>query len=116
MALSLLAGLIFAALFVVGREQLFNVIRTPDDVGRKLGMPSLGALPKMQEGFAIEQEVLDPKRLMSETFSSLRSSLMLVSSHVLPRSLMFTSAKNGAGKPSGALPPTIPPNRKATPH
>src|SRR3546814_13807029 len=49
MALSLLAGLIFAALFVVGRAQLFNVIRTPDDVGRKLGMPSFGAIPKMQE-------------------------------------------------------------------
>src|SRR3546814_18209811 len=63
-------------------------------------MPSLGAIPKMQEGFAIEQEVLDPKSLMSETFSSLRSSLMLVSSHGLPRSLMFTSAKQGEGKSS----------------
>src|SRR3546814_16860415 len=97
MALSLLAGLIFAALFVVGREQLFNVIRTPDDVGRKLGMPSLGAIPKMPEGFAIEQEVLAPKSLMSETFSSLRSSLMLVSSTCLPRNLMFHHTKKGAG-------------------
>src|SRR3546814_2490686 len=100
MAVALLAGLLFAALFVLGREQLFNVIRTPDDVGRKLGLPSLGAIPKMQEGFAIEQEVLDPKSLMSETFSSLRSSLMLVSSHGLPRSLMFPSAKQGGGKSS----------------
>src|SRR3546814_11270790 len=57
----------------------------------------------MQEGFAIEQEVLDPKSLMSETFSSLRSSLMLVSSHGLPRSLMFTSAKQGEGKSSCAF-------------
>src|SRR3546814_5620509 len=103
MAVALLAGLLFAALCVLGREQLFNVIRTPDDVGRKLGLPSLGAIPKMQEGFAIEQEVLDPKSLMSETFSSLRSSLMLVSSHGLPRSLMFTSAKQGEGKSSCAF-------------
>src|SRR3546814_15605996 len=37
---------------------------------------------------------------MSETFSSRHSSLMLVSSHGLPRSLMFTSAKQGEGKSS----------------
>src|SRR3546814_4139288 len=38
-----------AGLFVFGREQLFNIIRTPDDVTRKLGLPSLGAIPKMQD-------------------------------------------------------------------
>ncbi|WOF44576.1 polysaccharide biosynthesis tyrosine autokinase [Sphingopyxis indica] len=100
MALALVSGLVIAALFVIGREQLFNVVRTPEDIGRKLGQPSLGAIPKMAEGFAIEQEILDPKSVLSETFSSLRSSLMLVSSHGLPRSLMFTSAKQGEGKSS----------------
>ncbi|SNS27730.1 GumC family protein [Sphingopyxis indica] len=99
-ALSVLAGIILAGLFVFGREQLFNIIRTPDDVTRKLGLPSLGAIPKMQDESQIEVEILDPKTQVSETFSSLRSSLMLVSSHGLPRSLMFTSSRQGEGKSS----------------
>src|SRR3546814_8811161 len=37
------------------------------------------------------------------TCSSLRSSLMLVSSHGLPRSLIFNSAKQGEGKSSCAF-------------
>lgn len=100
MILSLLAGIGFAGLFVFGREQLFNVIRTPEDVTRKLGLTSLGAIPKVQEGVAVQQEIMDPKTLVSETFSSLRASLMLASSHGLPRSLMFTSAQQGEGKSS----------------
>jgi len=103
MALAFLAGLGLAALFVFGREQLFNVIRTPDDVSRKLGLPLLGAVPKMQDDFKIEDQILDPKTQVSETFSSLRSSLMLVSPRGLPRSLMFTSGKQGEGKSSSCF-------------
>lgn len=99
-ALSLLAGIVFAGLFVFGREQLFNVVRTPEDVARKLGLTSLGAVPLVQEGVAVQREILDPKTQVSETFSSLRSSLMLISAHGLPRSLMFTSAMQGEGKSS----------------
>jgi len=102
-ALSLAAGLVLAGLFVFGREQLFNVIRSPEDVTRKLGLPSLGAIPKMQEGLLVEKEVLDQKTLVSEAVSSLRSSLMLTSSHGLPRSLMFTSARQGEGKSSSCF-------------
>src|SRR3546814_19013012 len=68
MALSLLAGLIFAALFVVGRAQLFNVIRTPDDVGRTLGMPSLDAIPTLPEDFATRQELIATNSLISDNF------------------------------------------------
>lgn len=100
MALSLLGGIAFAALFVFGREQLFNIIRTPEDVTRKLGTSWLGTIPKMQDGQLVEEQINDPKTLVSETFASLRSSLMLVSSHGLPHSLMFTSTKQGEGKSS----------------
>ena len=103
MALSLLAGLMLAGLFVFGREQLFNTIRTPDDINRKLGLPSLGAIPKLQDDSPVEEQILDPKSLVAETFSSLRSSLMLVTSHGLPRSLMFTSARQGEGKSSSCF-------------
>lgn len=100
MALALLGGIAFASAFVFGREQLFNIIRTPEDVTRKLGTPSLGTIPKMQDGQLVEDQIEDPKTLVSETFASLRSSLMLASSHGLPRSLMFTSTKQGEGKSS----------------
>lgn len=100
MALSLLAGIGIAGLFVFGREQLFNVIRTPEDVTRKLGLTSLGAVPLVQDGVMVQREILDPKTQVSETFSTLRSSLMLISAHGLPHSLMFTSAMQGEGKSS----------------
>lgn len=100
LALALVAGVAFASLFVFGREQLFNVIRTPDDVTRKLGAALLGAIPKLQDGQEIEDQINDPKTPISEMFATLRSSLMLASSHGLPRSLMFTSSKQGEGKSS----------------
>lgn len=100
LALALLAGLGLAGLFVFGREQLFDMLRTPDDVSRKLGLPLLGASPRVGEGESVQELILDPKTEVSEHYASLRASLILATSHGLPRSLAFTSAVQGEGKSS----------------
>lgn len=100
LALSLLAGIGLAGAFVFGREQFFDMLRTPDDVSRKLNLPLLGASPRVDEGESVQELILDPKTEVSEHYSSLRSSLILATSHGLPRSLSFTSALQGEGKSS----------------
>lgn len=100
LALSILAGLGLAGLFVFGREQFFDILRTPDDVERKLNLPLLGASPRVDESETVQELILDPKTEVSEHYASLRSSLILATSHGLPRSLSFTSAVQGEGKSS----------------
>lgn len=98
LALSLLAGLGLCGAFVFGREQIFDTIRTPDDIVRKLGMTALGAIPLLKSGTELASEVLDPKNSVAEAYTSVRTSLMLSSSHGLPKSLVFTSSQQSEGK------------------
>lgn len=103
LALSLLIGFVLAGSFVFGREQFFDTLRTPDDVTRKLSLPLLGASPKVDEEESVQELILDPKTEIAEHYSSLRSSLVLATSHGLPRSLTFTSAVQGEGKSSSCF-------------
>ncbi|MBO6609848.1 polysaccharide biosynthesis tyrosine autokinase [Altererythrobacter sp.] len=98
--ISLLLGGILSGAFVFGREQFFDMLRTPDDVRRKLSLPLLGASPRVDADESVQDLVLDPKTEVSEHYASLRSSLILATSHGLPRSLSFTSAVQGEGKSS----------------
>jgi len=96
--LSLLAGLIFAGLYVFGREQLFSAIRTPDDVGRLLNLPLIGSVPKMPQSVDIDKDLLDPKGVMAEAYSSVRTALLLSSNDGLPKSITFLSTTPSEGK------------------
>ncbi len=100
LALAFLVGIGLAGLFVFSREQFFDMLRTPDDITRKLNLPMLGASPQVGEGETVKDLIIDPKTEVSEHFASLRSSLILSTSHGLPRSLAFTSAVQGEGKSS----------------
>lgn len=103
LALSLLAGIGLAGAFVFGREQIFDTIRTPDDISNKLGRLTLGTIPVLKDGAEMSTEMLDQKSNVSEAYTSVRTSLMLASSHGLPSSLMFTSARQGEGKSSSCF-------------
>lgn len=100
LALAFIAGIGLAGLFVFGREQFFDMLRTPEDVSRKLNLPLLGASPKVAPDETVQELILDPKTEVSEHYASLRSSLTLATAHGLPRSLTFTSAVQGEGKSS----------------
>lgn len=99
-ALGLIAGALFSVLFVIVREQLFDVVRSADDVRNRLRLAMLGIIPATVD---VAEEIKDPKSVISEAFSSMRTSLSLASDHGIPKSIMFTSSQAGEGKSSSCF-------------
>lgn len=98
-ALSLIAGALFSAAFIIGREQLFDIIRSTDDVEARLRLAVLGAVPVTDN---IVAAASDAKTPVSEAFSSIRTNLTLASDHGVPKSMMLTSTRASEGKSSTA--------------
>lgn len=96
-ALAIVSSLILSAIFILGRENLFEMVRTPDDVGTRLKLPMLGAIPVSAD---VMQAMGDPKSNVSESLNSIRTSLSLSSPGGIPRSLTVTSTQAGEGKSS----------------
>lgn len=95
LALALITSLLLSAGFVIGRENLFELVRTPEDVGTRLGVPVLGAIPAETD---VLEQLNDPKSAISEAFATIRTSLSLTSSAGVPASFMVTSTQAGEGK------------------
>ena len=98
---ALLGGTIVAAGFVFLREQFDDVLRTPEDVERKLGIPLLGLIP-MSQGNAPAEDLEDPKSPVSEAYQSLVTNLRYSTGQGIPRTLTVTSAQAGEGKTTSA--------------
>jgi succinoglycan biosynthesis transport protein ExoP len=96
-AVGLIVGALLSVLFIIVREQLFDVVRSADDVRNRLRLALLGIIPATDN---VGEEITDPKSVTSEAFSSMRTSLSLVSDHGIPKSIMFTSSQAGEGKSS----------------
>jgi polysaccharide biosynthesis transport protein len=94
LALGLILGALGSAAYVLGRENLFEMVRTPEDVGQRLRQPVLGAIPANDDVLAA---LNDPKSPVSEAVSSIRTNLSL-SSGGMPRAVMVTSTQAGEGK------------------
>lgn len=94
-ALGLILGMLLSSLFVFLREQLFYRLRTPDEVGKALGMPILGVVPASD---APTEDLADSKSSQSDAFSSVRTSLSLLSRDGAPRTMVVTSTQQGEGK------------------
>jgi len=94
-ALALVLSIVVSAVYVLGRENMFEMVRTPEDVDLRLHLPLLGAVP-VQEN--IMAAMRDPKSAISESLSSIRTSLSLASTSGVPRLLVVTSTQAGEGK------------------
>jgi capsular exopolysaccharide synthesis family protein len=94
-ALGLLLGLTSAAGFVLIREQIFDLVRSPDDVTDRLHLQLLGAIPPAQD---VSQEMEDTKSPISEAFNAVRTSLMFASPQGLPKTILVTSTQQSEGK------------------
>ncbi|MDG6079616.1 polysaccharide biosynthesis tyrosine autokinase [Erythrobacter litoralis] len=97
MMVALLGGMLFAGGFVFLREQFDDVLRTPEDVERKLGLPLLGLIPKTLSEKPAE-DLADPKSPVSEAYQSLVTNLRYSTGEGIPRTLTVTSAQAGEGK------------------
>ena len=101
MGLALLVGAALAGLLVILREWLVDAVRAPDEVGERLGLPLLGAVPRARGG--VLRALDDPRSPVAEAIQSVRTALELASDEGLPRTVLVTSSREREGKTTVAL-------------
>lgn len=105
--LNIIIGLAVGLLLGLGTafsiEWIDDTIKTPDDVGTKLGLASLGVIPGVGKGLAVREQLEDPRSQVSEAYQSVRTALQFSTDHGVPRSLLITSTRASEGKSSTAL-------------
>jgi capsular exopolysaccharide synthesis family protein len=87
----------------IALEFLNDTIKTPDDVREKLGLASLGVIPKKKGVEALSEELKDQSSAISEAYYSLRTSLQFTTETGAPKSLLITSTRAAEGKSSTTL-------------
>jgi len=100
------AGLIGLALGVALAfllEYLDESIRVPEDVERKLGLPLLGTVPKLDRGVSPAEAMVDVRSPLSESYYSVRTALQFSTDEGVPSSLLVTSARPAEGKSTSAV-------------
>jgi capsular exopolysaccharide synthesis family protein len=97
LALALLAGIAIAGGVVFVREQLDDAIRAPEDVERKLGLPTLGIIPATETD-DLRTELFAPRSPLAEAYNSLRTALLYSTPQGLPPVLFVTSSQASEGK------------------
>ncbi|WP_324749097.1 polysaccharide biosynthesis tyrosine autokinase [Sphingomonas sp. LY54] len=97
--LGLAAGL--GAAFVL--EFLNDTVKTPDDVRDKLGLTSLGVVPRKENSHSLSEELKDLTSPISEAYFSVRTALQFTTEDGVPKSLLVTSTRPAEGKSSTTL-------------
>ena len=105
---SLIQALILSLAAGIGLAFLLNyiddTIKTPDDVRTKLGLPTIGVVPKVKGNKdIIAHELNNPKSGVSEAFFSARTALQFTTPAGAPRSLLLTSTRPNEGKTSSTV-------------
>lgn len=97
-----LAGLLAGIGLALLREQLDEGFSDPGEVERRLGVPLLGVVPRVDEEDRIG-EVRDPKSGLAEAYLSIDSRLSFASEEGVPRVLTVTSTRPAEGKSTTAF-------------
>lgn len=100
---SFLAGLGLGALAAVALEQMDEAIADPAEVERRLGLPLLGAVPKVGDGVTPREDLLDRKSDLVDAYLAINTNLGFTTEHGVPRSLSVTSTRPAEGKSTTAL-------------
>jgi capsular exopolysaccharide synthesis family protein len=96
-AIALLLGVVVAAVVVYLKDQLDDRIRVPEEVEQKVGLNLLGVVPDAKDENPVEA-LDDPKSIVSESYSALRTSLLYSTRDGLPPLMLVTSAQASEGK------------------
>lgn len=102
LAIALLAGLGLGAALALALEQMDEAIADPAEVERRLGLPLLGSVPKV-DGLTPREALLDRKSEMVDAYLAVQTNLAFTTEHGVPRSLMVTSTRPAEGKSTTAL-------------
>ena len=99
---SLVIGAILGAAVALILEQLDDAAIIPADFQNKLGVPLLGAVPKLEKGEEVREVLADRKSPATEAYLSVLTGLQLSTTHGMPKSLLVTSSQAGEGKSTTA--------------
>lgn len=102
LAIALLAGLALGAATALALEQMDDAIADPAEVERRLGLPLLGSVPKV-EGVTPKEALLDRKSELVDAYLAIQTNLGFTTEHGVPRSLAITSTRPAEGKSTTAL-------------
>ena len=101
--LGLFLGLILGALAAFVLEQLEEAAVLPADFQRKLGVPLLGATPKLATSSDVQEALLESKSSLSESYFSILTSIQFSTTHGAPSTLLLTSSQPREGKSTTSL-------------
>lgn len=99
---ALLLGLVFGGLLTFALEQIDEAIIDPAEVERRLGLPLLGSVPKLETGTPREA-LLDRKSQLVDAYLAIQTNLGFTTDHGIPRSLAVTSTRPAEGKSTTAM-------------
>ena len=102
LALALLTGLGLGALVAFALEQMDEAIADPVEVERRLGLPLLGTVPKLDTGTP-KEALLDRKSDLVDAYLAVQTNLAFTTEHGVPRSFAVTSTRPAEGKSTTAL-------------
>lgn len=102
LAIALLAGLGLGAGLAFALEQIDEAIADPAEVERRLGLPLLGSVPKV-EGETPKDALLDRKSDLVDAYLAVQTNLAFTTEHGVPRSFSVTSTRPAEGKSTTAL-------------
>lgn len=102
LAVSLLAGLGLGALAAFALEQADEAIADPAEVERRLGLPLLGSVPKVEDGTP-KEALLDRKSDLFDAYLAVQTNLAFTTEHGVPQSFAVTSTRPAEGKSTTAL-------------
>ena len=102
-ALGLVVGLLLGGLSAFVLEQLEEAAVLPADFQRKLGVPLLGATPKLATAGDVQEALLESKSSLSESYFSILTSIQFSTSHGAPSTILLTSSQPREGKSTTSL-------------
>ncbi|WP_082468245.1 MULTISPECIES: GumC family protein [unclassified Sphingomonas] len=102
LAIALVAGLSIGAALAFALEQMDEAIADPGEVERRLGLPLLGSVPKV-ENVTPKEALLDRKSELVDAYLAIQTNLAFTTEHGVPRSLSVTSTRPAEGKSTTAL-------------
>ena len=100
--ISIAAGLGLGIAAALALEQLDETIADPTEMQRRLGLPLLGSVPKIEDE-APRDMLADPKSDLFDAYLAVQTSLGFTTEHGVPRSFAVTSTRPAEGKSTTAL-------------
>ncbi len=102
LAAALIAGLAIGAALAFALEQIDEAIADPSEVERRLGLPLLGTVPKVEDATP-KEALLDRKSALVDAYMAIQTNLAFTTEHGVPRSFSVTSTRPAEGKSTTAL-------------